>query len=168
MNSKPTLTSKTSNAKMSLLDIILSKMNKLRSAKPDMIAKEIALGKDVNQLKSSVEAESLPISKPKPVTPEPEKRAPPTEAKEGTSTEIGLLAPDQVRRSLVNFTSGPNGCMGRNSCLQQPAFLLSCPHKKVVRQVCSKCLIRIPDKDKCGCDDEDVDMIRPDLIEIYD
>lgn len=66
------------------------------------------------------------------------------------------------------YATGRNGCMGLNGCAQPPTYLLSCPHRRVGRRMCSKCLIRIPFDERCLCENEDFDIIRPDLVEIHD
>lgn len=78
-----------------------------------------------------------------------------------------LETADEPFLSSNMYATGRNGCMGRNGCAQLPTYLLSCPHKMAGRKMCSKCLIRIPDE-MCGCENEDFDIIRPNLVEIYD
>jgi len=59
----------------------------------------------------------------------------------------------------------PPGCMGRTGCGQLPAYQFSCPCKPAIK-VCSKCVARIPEEDKCGCDEEEVVPIRIEIVDL--
>jgi len=64
----------------------------------------------------------------------------------------------------LSVSSG-SGCMGRSGCGQPPAYQLSCPCQPAIK-VCSKCVARIPEEDKCGCDEEEVVPIRIEIVDL--
>ena len=44
-----------------------------------------------------------------------------------------------ILNELSRRSSGGTGCIGRDDCIYQPAFQLSCPHKSIYK-TCSGCL----------------------------
>jgi len=65
-----------------------------------------------------------------------------------------------ILNELSRRSSGGTGCIGRDDCIYQPAFQLSCPHKSIYK-TCSGCFINCFASAKCGGNDEEVASILP-------
>ena len=78
----------------------------------------------------------------------------------------GKGCPAQVIEALNKLSASfGTGCKGRIGCGQPPAYQLACPCKPAIK-VCSKCVARIPEEDKCGCEEEEVVPIQIEIVDI--